>query len=179
MRHHGAVVDQALLSELALALNGIDPEFPSDGPSNDQIAAMERTEAQSEELDNARPVMEVATQTETELHAVDAGTVTDPSPSYPAVKAEMTDVRKIVADSNENKGDMIEVVKRSFRLLNVDPGISDIEFRLGGNMRCELIVKCRDSRLALGESGSTIKQATRILEEAIGATALAVFVERV
>ena len=73
---------------------------------------------------------------------------------------------------------MGEVVKRSFRLLNVDPGISDIEFVLGTSMRCELVVKCRDSRLALGETSATIKEVRRILEEAIGVASLPVFVER-
>lgn len=155
----------------------VDVIFEND-PWAKHAPVMQRTASQSEQLSTACPVMEAATQTEMECDTVDVGTVTDPSPLYPVVKKEMTDARRIVAESNGNKADIIEVVKRSFRLLNVDPGISDIEFMLGGNMRCELVVKCRDSGLALGEKGTTIKQATRILEEAIGVTSLAVFVAR-
>ena len=111
------------------------------------------------------------------IASTDAATATEPSQLYSVVNAEMTDAREILAKLNHNKGDMIEVVKRTFGLLGIDPGVRDIEFMLEG-MRTKLIVKCSDSRLALGEKCSTIKQATSIIEETIGVRPLAVFVER-
>ena len=72
---------------------------------------------------------------------------------------------------------MIEVVRRGFRLIGVDPGIRDVVFAVGANCM-ELIVKCTDSRLAPGEKGSTVKQASSTIREAIGVKSLSVFIER-
>jgi len=108
----------------------------------------------------------------------DASAQTVPSPSYSVVKAEVTDACQFVANSNENKTELLEVVKRSYRLVNVDPRISDIEFKLGGT-RIELVVKCYDTRAALGEKGIIIKQITNIIQEALGVKSLAVFVQRI
>ena len=113
----------------------------------------------------------------THIVTIDCATITEPSPLYAVVHAEMADMRAFVSKANGNKGDMLEVVRRSFRLLGVDPGIGEIEFMCGA-CRIELIVRCRDSRAALGEKGSTMKQATSIIEEAIGVSSLAVFAER-
>jgi hypothetical protein len=107
----------------------------------------------------------------------DAGMTTEPSPLYSVVNAEITDKREFVEKTNGNKSDLLEVVKRTYGIIGVDPGISDIEFKVAGT-RIELVVKCRDSRLALGVKGVTIKQATTTIEESIGVKPLAVFVER-
>ena len=112
-----------------------------------------------------------------QIHTQDAEMLTDPSPLFSVVHAEMNDIRGFVANANGSKDDMIEVVRRVFRLLEVDPEIKDIEFFAKG-MRVELVLKCRDTRLAFGEKGSVIKQATKIIEEAIGMTPLGVFVAR-
>ncbi len=58
-------------------------------------------------------------------------------------------------------------MKRTYGIIGVDPVIIDIEFKVAGD-RIELVVKCRASRLALGAKSVTIKQATRLVGEAIG-----------
>ena len=53
----------------------------------------------------------------------DASMVTELLPLFAAVTANMMEMRKYVERANNNKDDMLEVARRTYKLVGVDPGI--------------------------------------------------------
>ena len=74
--------------------------------------------------------------------------------------------------------DFEEVAEGVFKSLAIDPCIRDVWMQRCSD-RFDMIIKCIDSRLALGEKSVTIRVATQMIRDAFGCDLVQVFVERV
>ena len=87
-------------------------------------------------------------------------------------------LQMFAANANQDKEPMLEIVKRSFQSLGVDPGVSCLHFHVGSSC-IELVISCKDTRTALGEKGCVIRQLKGIIREALGNHSLNIHVERI